>query len=195
MKIRQVILVLMGMVCSSFCFGQSPEEVSASGPFWDISVASYQAQVQLVDAVWEELLTNEDGVSARGLYSLSKRFWVGVEGGLSHKEYAPFPNTYRHLYYGAVGKWVLRERDDIRTCFIFGGGFSRRTLSYAGNWEHSITRPYAMLGISVELDIGRWGYVGLETQGRYNAHRKLDNFTALSNRWERIFLFRGGIRF
>ena len=161
----------------------------------DISVGVYHAAGQLVDPVDEKLLSGEAGVSVRGLYYLTPWLAGGLDGTFSQKKSFPIQNSYRHISYGVITKWLLTPHTQPRLYLLAGGGMNRRKLSYAGMWGHTVSKPYLTIGPGIELDVSSWGYVGLEMQGRYNTCRRLDDFTALKSRWEMLFALRGGIRF
>lgn len=195
-------MIALGIVCLPWtCLGQiyqagqSSVNTARSAAAWDISLGVYRSNIELVDPVQETLVSKEMGASLRGLYIFSSWFSAGGEGGISRRENFPATNTYRHSYYGAVTKWILTPQTKPRVYLLLGGGRSQRKLSYVGNWAHTISKPYATAGTGVELDIGSWGYLGLEVQARYNTNRKLDAFTALAHRLETVLGVRGGVRF
>ncbi len=185
-------LVGMGQIYQA---GQAPSRISHPSPAWDVSLGVYRSYMKVVDPVQETLFSNEQGLSARGLYAFTPWLWVGAEGGITQREDFPVQNTYHHLYYGAVTKWILTPQTRPQVYLLFGGGVSRRKLSYAGSWEHTITKPYVVGATGVELPLGQLGYVGLEAQARYTSHRTLDAFTILNHRLEVQIGLRGGVRF
>ena len=196
-------IVILGLVTwPAVCSGQiyragqtSSEDPKTSISNWDISLGVYRSNLELTDPTQETLLSKERGLSARGVYAFSSWLAAGVEGGFSKRENLPAQNTYRHLYYGVITKWILTPQTKPRVYLLLGGGVSQRKLSYAGDWSHTVTNPYALAGTGVELDVGSWGYVGLEAQARYNTKRKLDEFAVLDHRLETVLGVRGGVRF
>lgn len=175
--------------------GQAARPHAAPTAAWDVSLSVYRSPMHVVDPVQEDLFAGETGLSARGLYRFSDWLAGGMEGGISRRKDFPLQNTYRHLYYGAVTKWIVTPQTQPRVYLLLGGGISRRKLSYAGMWAHSVRAKYVTAGIGTEVDIWKSGYIGLETQARYNTHRTLDNFTALERRLEVILGLRAGLRF
>ena len=185
-------LVCVGQIYQA---GQTPAHIFHPSPTWDVSLGAYRSYMKVVDPVQETLFSKEQGISARGLYALTPWFWAGAEGGMAQRENFPVQNTYHHLYYGVVTKWILTPQTQPQVYLLLGGGVSQRKLSYAGSWEHTITKPYVSGATGVELALGSLGYVGLEAQARYNTHRTLDAFTILNHRLEVQIGLRGGVRF
>ena len=190
-------LIFGPLVCTGQIYqaGQPPQSVSNTPAVWDISLGVHRSYMKVIDPAQETLFNKEQGFSARGLYAFSSWLAAGLEGGISERENFPTQNTYRHIYYGGVTKWILTPQTKPRVYLLLGGGIDRRKLSYAGNWAHTVSKPYLTAGTGVELDISSRIYVGLEGQARYNTARTLDAFTALNRRWETVLGVRGGVRF
>ena len=201
MKIFRIIATFGFISLPLFCCGQvyqagqRPALNSQTFTRWDISLGAYHSNIKLVDPAQETLLSKEAGASLRGLYAFSSWFLAGAEGGITKRENFPVSNTYRHTYYGLVTKWILTPQTKPQVYLLLGGGRGKRELSYAGNWSHTITKPYITAGTGVELDIGSLGYIGLEAQARYNTSREVDAFCRLNHRLETVFGLRGGVRF
>ena len=201
-KVLKVIIVswLLGLPLVGFGqiyhAGSSVPATREKTANWDISLGGYLTYTQVVDPAGEVLFSREKSLNARGLYYVTPWLAAGVEGAWAQHRNFPTQNTYHHKRYGLVTKWVLTPQTTPRVYLLAGGGTSRREISYtSGWWREQIKKPYWTIGGGLEMGIGRWGYLGLETQALYNEHRKLDAFSALNNRWEIEVGLRAGVRF
>lgn len=201
MKISRYFLFLLCIYFPCVSYGQTYQAGQVSSapavsiPRWEVSAGVYRSNLSVRERSGEELFSKEKGLSLRGLYYFSSWFAGGIEGEISAREKFPLQNTYRRLSYGLVTKWVLTPQTQPQIYLLLGGGIHQRKLSYMGDWSHTVSRPYVMLGPGLEIQIGRGGFIGLELQARYNPQRKLDAFTVLKHRWEAVIGLRGGVRF
>ncbi|MBR4355280.1 MAG: outer membrane beta-barrel protein [Elusimicrobiaceae bacterium] len=165
----------------------------ASRPF-EISVGWAHSGESVYDQV-EKVFSKTDAITARAVYYPGRELGFGLEGDLSSKKDFPTDNTYRHVRYGGLVKWIFTPDTSPLVYLLFGAGTGERKLSYRGRWNHTTHTLYGSLGVGVEVPITDRVFVAAEIHEVYNRHRKIDNLLSLRRRWETNFSLRGGIRF